>query len=235
MNLLLVDRDGAGSAAILAGLMREGLKVERVTTATRALGALWERAHDVVLLDPAVTDTDGEPLICRLRAQYRDMPIVVLSERPQVKATIGLLDLGADDCLPKSVDPGELCARLRALQRRMVHPPTQRTGSCLGPLELNALARTVRWYGKAVALTDKEFDVLKILMLRRPRVVSRAQLEDSLYGWTQDIASNSVEVYIHYLRRKLAPTLISTIRGEGYTIAADWAEASASPPALHLV
>ena len=91
----------------------------------------------------------------------------------------------------------------------------------IGPLELHQSSRSARWNGQPVTLTPKEFDVLEALMLRRPRIVTRAQIEDALYGWGDEVESNSIEVYIHFLRRKLSPKLIVTVRGKGYQIGSE--------------
>jgi two-component system OmpR family response regulator/two-component system response regulator QseB len=151
-----------------------------------------------------------------LRQRKSSLPVLILTARDTVEDRIGGLDQGADDYLVKPFDMGELSARLRALIRRAnghVTPLLQ-----VGEVELDPAGHCVSYLGKPVELSSREFTVLQALMLNAGRVLSRAQLEDKLYAWGQEVESNTVEVHIHHLRRKLYPGLIETIRGVGYLI-----------------
>jgi DNA-binding response OmpR family regulator len=142
--------------------------------------------------------------------------VIVLTARDQIRDRVNALDLGADDYLVKPVDLDELGARLRAVRRRASATNAASDSQTHGPLQLEQGSRIARWCGEEVTLTAKEFDVLEALLMRRPRVVSRQQLEDVLYGWGDEIESNAIEVYVHFLRRKFIPGLIVTVRGKGY-------------------
>jgi two-component system OmpR family response regulator/two-component system response regulator QseB len=221
MKLLLVEADQLRGMATAASLERLGMRVDLVCTGAHARTALQIFEYDLIVIDPALPDVAGERLIGHFRAGHAGRPIIALTGCRDPEFRIGLLELGVDDCLVKPVDVRELCARVRALLRRLSRCDAPPSALRAGPLEMFQATRTVLWHGRPVALTGKEFDVLETLLRRHPRVVSRAQLEDSLYGWNQAIDSNSIQVYVHFLRRKLAPGLIATIRGEGYRIAPD--------------
>jgi two-component system OmpR family response regulator/two-component system response regulator QseB len=142
--------------------------------------------------------------------------VLILTARDTVEDRIAGLDLGADDYLVKPFDMGELQARLRALVRRSqgAAAPLLRAGEvCLDPA-----ARRVWLGGLEVELSAREFDVLHVLLLHAGKVLSRAQIEEKVYGWGEEVESNAVEVHIHHLRRKLGPSLIQTVRGVGYLV-----------------
>jgi DNA-binding response OmpR family regulator len=131
---------------------------------------------------------------------------------------ITLLDLGADDYLVKPVDLEEVSARVRSVTRRAQSVQGGAAVLTHGPLKLQPARRSATWAGNVVALTNKEFWVLETLVRRKNQVLTRAQLEDALYGWGEEVDSNAIEVYIHFLRRKFHPLLIRTIRGAGYQL-----------------
>jgi two-component system OmpR family response regulator/two-component system response regulator QseB len=152
----------------------------------------------------------------QLRHEQQALPVLILTARDTVQDRIQGLDAGADDYLVKPFDMGELTARLRALLRR-AHGYTQALIR-VGVVELDPAAHRVTYQDEAIDLSAREFAVLQTLMLAAGRVLSRAQLEESLYAWGQEVESNTVEVHIHHLRRKLYPALIQTVRGVGYLL-----------------
>lgn len=155
-------------------------------------------------------------VLARARAARNAVPVLILTARDTVPDRIAGLDAGADDYLVKPFDLGELQARLRALIRRS----GQQAEPVLahGALRLDPAARSASWQGQPVELSAREFAVLHTLLLNAGRVLSKAQLEESLYGWGEEIESNAVEVFVHHLRRKLSAELIRTVRGVGYLI-----------------
>lgn len=218
MKLLLVEDDEMLGRATVNALQRGSLRVDWVRTGTDAKLAARTHEYDAILLDLGLPDMAGEQFLQQLRIAKNATPVIVLTARDQIRDRVNALDLGADDYLVKPVDLDELGARLRAVRRRTSATNDAANVQVHGPLELEQGSRTVRWCGQEVSLTAKEFDVLEALLLRRPRVVSRKQLEDVLYGWGDEIESNAIEVYVHFLRRKFTPGLIVTVRGRGYQI-----------------
>jgi two-component system OmpR family response regulator/two-component system response regulator QseB len=142
-----------------------------------------------------------------------------MTARDQVSSRIAGLDMGADDYVTKPFDPGELAARMRALSRRTAG----RAQSVIrrGTLEIDPAARTVRRAGQEVELSSREFGVLVTLVEASPRVLSRSQIETSLYNWEAALDSNAIEVHVHHLRRKLGDGVIRTLRGVGYFVPSD--------------
>lgn len=218
MKLLLVEDDEMLGRATMNALQRESLRVDWVRNGMDAKIAARSHEYDAILLDLGLPDMAGEQFLQQLRTQKNNTPVIVLTARDQMRDRVNALDLGADDYLVKPVDLAELGARLRAVRRRASATNDASNVQVHGPLELEQGSRVARWCGQEVTLTAKEFDVLEALLLRRPRVVSRKQLEDVLYGWGDEIESNAIEVYVHFLRRKFAPGLIMTVRGKGYQI-----------------
>ncbi len=216
MKLLLVEDDEMLGRATMNALQRESLRVDWVRNGMDAKIAARSHEYDAILLDLGLPDMAGEQFLQQLRGQKNNTPVIVLTARDQMRDRVNALDLGADDYLVKPVDLAELGARLRAVRRRASATNDASNVQVHGPLELEQGARVARWCGQEVTLTAKEFDVLEALLLRRPRVVSRQQLEDVLYGWGDEIESNAIEVYVHFLRRKFTPGLIMTVRGKGY-------------------
>lgn len=216
MKLLLVEDDEMLGKATANALQQEGLRVDWVRNGMDAKVAARSHEYDAILLDLGLPDMAGEQFLQQLRAARNSTPVIVLTARDQIRDRVNALDLGADDYLVKPVDLDELGARLRAVRRRASPTNDASDSQIHGPLQLEQGSRIARWCGEEVTLTAKEFDVLEALLMRRPRVVSRQQLEDVLYGWGDEIESNAIEVYVHFLRRKFTPGLIVTVRGKGY-------------------
>ena len=216
MKILLVEDDRLLGDGIRAGLQQAGFAVDWAQDGRAAELALSGEAYDAVVLDLGLPRLSGMEVLARARAVRNPVPVLILTARDTVPDRIAGLDAGADDYLVKPFDLGELQARLRALIRR-----GQRQAEPLlahGALRLDPAGRSVSWEGKPVELSAREYAVLHALLLNAGRVLSKAQLEEKLYGWGEEIESNAVEVFVHHLRRKLAPELIRTVRGVGYMI-----------------
>ena len=219
MRLLLVEDDSMIGEAARQGLRQEGHTVDWVRDGRDADGAVATTPYDVVLLDLGLPRRDGLSLLKSWRAKGTMVPVLIITARDAVTDRVAGLDAGADDYLVKPFDLDELSARVRAVARR-------RAGRAesivrIGDLEIDAAARVVRWKGSEVSLSPREYALLEALANRPGAYLTRAQLEERLYGWDEEIASNAVEVHIHALRRKLDPGVIRNVRGMGYTIAKD--------------
>ncbi len=189
---------------------------ERAPTLVQA--EIATTGYDAVVLDLGLPGLDGLTLLRRLRAARDRTPVLVLTARDTVDDRVAGLDAGGDDYLVKPFALAELQARLRALMRRKAGEagPMLRSGR----VELDPAARSARLDGQPVALSGREYSGLHDLMRHAGRIVSRSQLEDSVYGWDDDIGSNAIEVHIHNLRRKLGPDAVQTVRGLGYVVPA---------------
>jgi DNA-binding response OmpR family regulator len=216
MRLLLVEDDAMIGAAAQQGLRQEGHTVDWVRDGREADAAAANGVYDLVLLDLGLPRKNGLELLRGWRTRGLEMPVLIVTARDAVKDRVAGLDAGADDYLVKPFDLDELSARVRAVLRRRAG----RAASVLrvGELEIDASARRVRWKGREVALSAREYALLEALADRPGAYLTRAQLEERLYGWDEEIASNAVEVHIHALRRKLEPGLIRNVRGLGYAL-----------------
>lgn len=216
MRILLIEDDSMIGAAIRQGLVQEGYAVDWVEKAADAQLALDAEPFDVVLLDLGLPDRSGLEVLTGLRRKNNDAAVVIITARDTLVDRIDGLDKGADDYLVKPFDLDELSARIRAVQRRR----KGRAEPLLvqGQLSLNPATHECLWKGRSVPLSAREFSLLQALMERPGAVLSRAQLEESLYGWGDEIESNAVEVHIHNLRKKLGPGTIRTLRGVGYLL-----------------
>ncbi len=216
MRVLVVEDDTLLGDALQAGLKQAGYAVDWLRDGIAADQALATEPYDAVVLDWGLPRLSGLEVLDRLRKRKTGIPVILLTARDTVGDRIQGLDSGADDYLIKPFDMGELAARLRALVRRAsgsTSPSLQ-----VGELELDPAGHRATWQGSPVDLSAREFALLHALMLSKGKVLSRAQLEEKLYAWGEEVESNTVEVHIHHLRRKLPPTLIETIRGVGYLI-----------------
>jgi two-component system OmpR family response regulator/two-component system response regulator QseB len=228
MRVLVVEDDEAIAGALRSHLQAQGWAVDAASGIAAAWAALAVERFDVVLLDLGLADGDGMELLRRLRQMPQgrlpeaSTPVLIMTARDQVASRIAGLDLGADDYVTKPFDPDELTARMRALQRRAVGR-AQPTLSCRD-LVVDPAGRTVMREGRTVEISAREFAVLLALLESRPRVLSRAQIEERLYSFDQVLESNAIEVHVHHLRRKLGDGLIRTVRGVGYYVPAEDAQ-----------
>lgn len=216
MRLLLVEDDSMIGEAVLDLLRAEHYAVDWVRDGEMADTALRTQDYDLVLLDLGLPKRDGLDVLRALRARRQRMPVLIATARDAVQQRIEGLDAGADDYVLKPYDLNELLARLRALLRRAAgraEPVYEHQG-----ISINPATREVTAQGQPVQLSAREWAVLEPLLARPGLVLSRAQLEEKLYGWRDEISSNAVEVYIHGLRKKLGAGLIQNVRGVGYMV-----------------
>ena len=224
MRLLLVEDDRMIGESLRGALRLEGYAVDWVRDVALARATLASERFDAVLLDlglPAggqgTADAEGGLGVLReLRSREDPTPVVVLTARDAVGDRVKGLDAGADDYLVKPFELDELCARLRAVMRR--HGGRAQPALTHGGVTLDPATRQVTRDGVPVLLSAREFAVLEALMLRPGALLSRAQLEDRLYGWGEEIESNAVSVYVHQLRKKLGADFIQNMRGVGYFV-----------------
>jgi len=216
MRILLVEDDRSLANGLQTALRREGLAVDHVTTGKAALQAVQADAPDLIILDLGLPDMDGLEVLNSLRSGQQAPLVMVLTARDTTADKISGLDRGADDYLAKPFEMPELLARLRALERRIT--AVQTSDITIGPVTLDTLTHTVSVDGQDVELPRREFMLLKALMENPGRVMSREKLESRLYGWGEELASNSIEVHIHHVRKKIPAGFIKTIRGIGYTV-----------------
>jgi DNA-binding response OmpR family regulator len=216
MRILLVEDDELLGDGLQAGLRHCGFNADWLQDGELARNALKTEDYAAIVLDLGLPRLDGLSLLRWLRGAGKTLPVLVLTARDTTPDKVDGLDSGADDYLVKPVDLDELAARLRALIRRAAGQaaPLLRNGA----LVLDPAARRVWLAEEAIDLPAKELAILEILMRNVGRVLSRGQLEASLYGWSDGIDSNAIEVHIHHLRRKLGADTIRTQRGLGYIL-----------------
>jgi len=216
MRLLLVEDDAMIGASVQSGLRQEGYSVDWVRDGAAAELALADAVHEMILLDLGLPGKSGLELLAALRRRGVTVPVLVITARDAVADRVKGLDAGADDYLVKPFDLDELSARIRALLRRQrgrASPLIEH-----GALTLDPATHEVLLDGAPVALSGREFALLHALLEQPGVPLSRARLEDRLYGWDEEIESNAVEVYIHSLRRKLGAEWIRNVRGVGYLV-----------------
>jgi two-component system, OmpR family, response regulator QseB len=214
MRVLLVEDDAMIAEGLQGALRQNGMAVDWMRDGIGAAAALRSAAFDVVLLDLGLPKRDGIDVLRELRRRGDATPVIILTARDEIQHRIAGLDAGADDYIVKPFDLDEVTARMRSVMRRAAG----RGDSTIryGELTLDTAGRTVSRNGAVVALSGHEYAVLEALLQRPGAVLSRAQLEDRLYGWDEAIGSNAIEVYVHGLRRKLGSEVIRTLRGVGY-------------------
>lgn len=216
MRLLLVEDDALLGDGLRAGLALDGYSVDWVCDGEAARLALLAEEYAACVLDLGLPRRDGLTVLKDLRGRGKHMPVLILTARDTIDDKVAGLDAGADDYLLKPVDLAELRARLRALLRRAagtVTPLLQHQSLALDPA-----SKQVTLSGQAVALSAREYALLYDLLSHKNRIRSRQELETGLYAWGEEVESNTVEVYIHHLRKKLGADLIRTVRGLGYVL-----------------
>lgn len=216
MRVLLIEDDALLGDGICAGLKQAGFAVDWSQDGHAAKLALETEDYAIAVLDLGLPRLSGMELLKWLRGRGSKLPVLILTARDTVADRVSGLDTGADDYLVKPFDLDELISRLRALLRRSSGQAAPTLNH--GDIELDPAAHQVRKDGQLVELSGREFALLHELLLHAGRVQSREQLEQRLYGWGEEVESNSVEVHIHYLRKKLGAGLIRTMRGVGYVI-----------------
>lgn len=217
MRLILVEDDPLLGEGLQTALRRSGYTVDWLRDGASALAAARAGGFDLLLLDLGLPALDGLRVIRAARQAGSEVPILVLTARDRIEDRVDALDAGADDFLGKPFDPSELQARIRALLRRrggLTPVLLRHAGVSLDPARFEAQVD-----GRPIELPRREFALLRTLVEHAGRVVSHDRLQQSLYGWDEDVSSNAVEVHIHHLRRKLGAEMIRTVRGVGYALA----------------
>lgn len=219
MRLLLVEDDPMIGESIRTGLRQEGIAVDWVRDGLGAETALLNDGYDVMLLDLGLPQKDGMKVLRTMRAKGKDLPVLIVTARDTVQERIAGLDSGADDYIVKPFNLDELAARIRAVLRRRAgraFPLIEHAGVSLNPATNEAL-----FNDEPLHLSAHEFKLLEALLTRPGALLSRNQLEEKLYGWNDEVGSNTIEVFIHAIRKKLGNDFIKNIRGVGYMVPKD--------------
>lgn len=216
MRILLAEDDRMIGESVCTSLRQDGYAVDWVRDGRSANAALASEHFDLVLLDLGLPGMSGLEVLQSLRYRKNSTPVIVITARDGIEDRIKGLDAGADDYVVKPFDVDELAARIRSALRRSsghAEPEIEILG-----VRINPATREVKKDGKAVLLSAREYAIVEALMLRPGAILSRAQLEERLYGWGDEIESNAIEVYIHGVRRKLGAEFVQNVRGVGYFI-----------------
>ena len=214
MRVLIVEDDSMIGESLREALRRQGMACDWVRDGRAAEAVLGSERFDAVLLDLGLPRKGGLQVLATLRGRLDTTPVIVVTARDALADKVAGLDAGADDYLVKPFELDELLARLRAVGRRQAgraNPVLE-----VADLRLDPATREVTRGGRPVLLSAREFALLQALMERPGAILSRAQLEDRLYGWGEELESNAISVYMHQLRRKLGDDLLHTVRGLGY-------------------
>ncbi len=216
MRLLLVEDDRLIGRGVQENLRDEGYAVDWVRDGLSALAHLRSGVHDLLILDLGLPQKDGLEVLRELRAQKREVPVLIVSARDAPFSRVLGLDAGADDYLVKPFDLDELSARVRALLRRRsgrVDPVLSHRG-----VALNLATRRASVNGRDLMLPAREFHLLHALLEHPGVVLSREQIREKLYAWGEAVESNTIEVFVHSLRKRLGADYIVTVRGVGYAV-----------------
>jgi len=216
MRVLLVEDDEMLGGGLQSGLTQDGYAVDWVKDGDAAELFLRTEEYEIVILDLGLPKKSGLEVLKHLRSEGSVIPVLILTARDSVNDRVKGLDCGADDYMIKPFDLDELNARIRALMRR--RSGRAETAITHGELVIDPASHTAELSGESVDLSPREFTLLEKLLESRGRVLSRSQLEQSLYSWKDEVDSNAVEVHIHHLRKKIGSETIRTMRGVGYII-----------------
>jgi two-component system response regulator QseB len=216
MRILIVEDDELLGDGLCAGLLHDKHNVEWIKDGSEAKQKLSAENYDLLVLDLGLPKVSGLHVLQNLRSNGNNIPVLILTARDSIEDRVRGLDYGADDYLTKPFDLDELCARIRALQRRL--NPRAETIIRHYDIILDPLAHKVEKNGQILSISRREFTLLQKLLENTGRVMSREYLTQALYGWGEDVDSNALEVHIHNLRKKFGTELIRTIRGVGYMI-----------------
>jgi two-component system OmpR family response regulator len=216
MRVLLVEDDKMIGAAVAEALKDSAYAVDWVRDGVLAIEAVRSETYDIALLDLGLPMLNGLEVLKKVRAGSGRLPVIILTARDALSDRIHGLDLGADDYLVKPFEIGELLARMRAVLRREGSgaPPILTNGQ----LQLDPATREASFSGETAVLSAREFALLQALLARPGTILSRAELERHLYGWSEEVESNAVEFLIHSVRRKLGATAIRNVRGVGWMV-----------------
>lgn len=216
MKILLVEDDTALAQGLQQALVNSFFVVNCVATGSDALHAIATDKPDIVILDIGLPDIDGLQVLKQLRIKQKMLPVLLLTARDDINDKVTGLDSGADDYLTKPFDMLELLARLRMLGRRF--STTRKSKITIGSICLDTASHEVHYNNESLKLSRREYMLLQTLMENKGRIQTHNNLETKLYQWGEEISSNSIQVHIHNLRKKIYPHFITTVRGIGYII-----------------
>ena len=216
MQILLVEDDSALAEGLVHALSEEGLSVNHVNQGRLAITAVEAALPDMLILDLGLPDMDGIEVLKAVRQLSPDLPILLLTARATIADKVIGLDQGADDYLAKPFDVAELLARIRTFERRA--STFKHATLTLKNVTLDTAGHKVFVDGNSISLSRREYMLLKMLIENVDRVQTKDSLEAKLYSWGEEVASNTIEVHIHHLRKKLPADFITTLRGIGYII-----------------
>jgi two-component system OmpR family response regulator len=221
MRVLLIEDDAMIGRSLVRGLENHGMAVDWVRTGTEGHAALGSdhSEHALVLLDLALPEISGVELLRRARLTSKTLPIVVITAKDGVSDRITGLDLGADDYVVKPFELGELLARMRAVLRR--HHGQAQSRLVSGEISLDLGTHEVEYRNVKLVLSAREFALMRAFMLRPGMILSRAQIEEQIYGWGEEVESNAVAVLIHSIRRRFDKDIIRNVRGAGWMVIKD--------------
>jgi DNA-binding response OmpR family regulator len=219
MRLLVADCDLAVSKKLQKLFGKEGIAADFVTTEHQLLVATADHRYDLLILGLGGSARDIATALRQIADEVENLPVIVISSCRKLQDRIDVLSAGADDFLAKPFDVRELLAKVHAGLRRSPGSASSRVVNSVGSIRLLPHLLTATFDEQPVALTHHEYRLLEALVRQREQVLSRTQLEDSLYASGAEVGSNTVEVYVHQLRRKLRPEVINTVRGVGYQLA----------------
>ena len=219
MRILLAEDDASQAESIKTWLEMDGYNIDWVERGDHAILALEQHQYDCVLLDRGLPKINGDDILKTLRAQQQPTPVIFITAQDSIHDRVEGLDLGANDYLVKPFSLEELSARVRSQLRQ--HQAQVGQYLHFANLQLDPQAKTLKQDGQPINLTAKEFQILHKLMQKPDHVVTREQLEESLYAWGDEIESNAIEVFIYQLRKKIGSQYIKTIRGLGYRMSQD--------------
>ena len=217
MRVLLVEDDAMIGAAVEAALKDAAYAADWVRNGQTALTTLAAQHYDFVLLDLGLPGKDGLAVLQSIRSSQNAVPVLIITARDALESRLGGLDGGADDYVVKPFQMAELLARMRAVLRRKGGVASPVLGNGVLSLDPSTRAATVQG-GEAKQLSSREFALLQALMIRPGAILSRAELEDRIYGWGEEVESNAVEFLIHAVRRKLGAETIKNVRGVGWMV-----------------
>jgi len=216
MKIILVEDDKLIAKAIKQTLKDAAYAVDWVADGESALHSVELQNYELMLLDIGLPDKNGFEVLNLLRSHKNSLPVIIITARDAVDERIKGLDLGADDYLVKPFAVNELLARIRAVIRRhegVTQPLLSNQSICL-----DSTTHTVSYQNKDIPLSAREYALLRILLLRQGKILSRAELEEAIYGWNEEVESNAIEFIIYSVRKKLDKTIIKNIRGAGWMV-----------------
>jgi two-component system OmpR family response regulator len=216
MRILLIEDDRIIATAVREQIEADGHSVDMAARLDAASDALASTAYDLILLDLMLPDGRGIPFLRQMRGKGSQTPVIIMTALDQVSDRIDGLNAGADDYLVKPFDLSELSARIGSVVRRYSGNPNPRLS--LGDLSIDLAARSITRDGRPVSLTAREWVLFESFLQKPGQLISKAQLEDRLYSFDSEVESNTIEVHISRLRKKLGANVIHTERGLGYRL-----------------